>query len=240
MDDFPAALPHGPLEEVFPDVFFVTGTMKTVLMGAHWHFSRNMTVVRDGGDLTVVNSVRLDDDGLATLDALGRVRHVVRIGALHGLDDPFYTSRYGATYRALPGMTHEAGLTPDKLLAEDGEVPFAGCSVFVFRHTKLPECILRIDREGGILVAADALQNWVEPNEFFDDSSRAMMTQMGFFQSGNFGPVWMQVNDPKAEDFRRLLAIPFRHALCGHGSPLRDTAHEAYAQRFAQVFAQAA
>jgi hypothetical protein len=239
MDDFPEALPHGELEEVFPGVFFVTGTMKTVLMGAHWHFSRNMVVVRDGEALTLVNSVRLDEAGLRRLESLGTVRNVVKIGALHGIDDAFYKARYGAAFWALPGMQHERGLVPDKLLAEGGEMPFAGCSVFVFRHTRLPEGILRIDREGGILVACDALQNWVEPNEYFSDDSRRTMTEMGFFQKANFGPVWMQVNEPKAQDFRRLLELPFRHALCGHGSPLRDVAHQAYEERFGRVFAPA-
>ncbi len=238
MDEFPEALPHGPLDELFPGVFFVTGTMKTMLMGAHWHFSRNMTVVRDGDALTLVNTVRLDEAGLRRLESLGTVRNVVRIGALHGIDDPFYVARYGAAYWALPGMTHERGLVADRLLAPGGEVPFAGCGVFVFEHTKLPEAILRIDREGGILVAADALQNWEAPNEYFDEPSRKLMTEMGFFQGGNFGPLWMQVNEPKADDFRRLLAMPFRHALCGHGSPLRDRAHEAYSERFARAFPQ--
>lgn len=237
MDAFPEALPHGPLEEVFPGVFFVTGTMKTVLMGAHWHFSRNMTVVRDGGTLTLINTVRLDDAGLAALEALGRVAHVVRIGSLHGRDDAFYKARYGATCWALPGMPQEAGLVPDKLLVPGGEMPFSDCSVFVFEQIKLPECVLRIDRAGGILVACDALQNWLAPDAFFSDESRKMMTEMGFFQRANIGPVWMQVNEPKAGDFARLRELPFRHLLPGHGSPLRDHAHEAFSERFKQVFA---
>lgn len=236
MSRFPPALAHGELEEVFPDVFLVTGSMETVLMGSHWHFSRNMTVVRDGDALTLVNTVRLGDDGLARLDALGKVRHVVRIGALHGRDDAFYAERYGADYWALPGMADDTGAAPGRQLAPGGEVPFAGCGVFVFEHTKLPEAILRIDREGGILVAADALQNWLGPDAFFSDASRRTMTEMGFFQPANLGPVWMQVNDPKAADFTRLAEWQFRHALCGHGSPLRDVAREAYRERFAQVF----
>ncbi len=40
MDEMPPALPHGQLEEVFPDVFFVTGMMKTVLMDVDWQFNR--------------------------------------------------------------------------------------------------------------------------------------------------------------------------------------------------------
>jgi hypothetical protein len=236
MDPMPPALPHGALEEVFPDVFFVTGTMKTVLMDAHWQFSRNMTVVRDGNALTLINAVRLDDDGLAQLDTLGRVVNVVKIGSLHGRDDAFYKARYGATYWAPPRMQHEHGLAPDKALTPDGEMPFAGCSVFDFRTTRLPECILHIDRAGGILVACDSLQNYLAPDPFFSDESRKMMTEMGFFQSANLGPLWMQMNEPKGEDFVRLRELAFRHALCGHGAPLRDTAREAYTATFGRVF----
>ncbi len=238
MPEFAPALPHGRLEEVFPDVFFVTGTMKTVLMGAHWHFSRNMVVVRDGQALSLINTVRLDEVGLAQLDALGEVKNVLRIGALHGLDDAFYVQRYQARLWALPGMSHAPGLEPHQLLSEDGEQPFGGCSTFVFRHTQLPEAIVRIDRAGGILVACDALQNWLAPDAFFSEESRQTMAEMGFFQEANIGPVWQQVNAPQAADFQRLQALPFRHALCGHGQPLRERAHEAYAQRFAQVFGE--
>ena len=46
MEELPPALPHGSLEEVFPDVYFVTGAMKTERMNSHWQFSRNMTVIR--------------------------------------------------------------------------------------------------------------------------------------------------------------------------------------------------
>ena len=236
MDQLPPALPHGALEEVFPGVFFTTGMMQTKLMGADWQFSRNMTVVREGNALTVINAVRLDDPGLARLDALGRVTNVVKIGSLHGRDDAFYKTRYNAAFWAAPGMAHEHGLAPDKELRPGGEMPFAGCSVFDFRTTKLPECILRIDREGGILVACDSLQNWLAPDEFFSDQSRQMMTEMDFFQAANLGPVWMQVNEPKADDFVRLRELSFKHVLCGHGAPLRDRAKEAYVARFQRVF----
>jgi len=236
MQQFPPALSHGNLEEVFPDVFFVTGSMETVLNGANWHFSRNMTVVREGYALSLINTIRLDDSALGQLDALGRVANVVRIGSLHGRDDAFYKLRYGATYWAPPGLKHENGVTADKELTPSGETPFSDCRVFVFRTTKLPECILLIDRCGGILVACDSLQNWISPNEFFSEESRMVMTELGFFQPANLGPLWMQINSPEGEDFVRLRDLPFRHALCGHGAPLREVAKEAYADRFNRVF----
>ncbi|WP_114287969.1 hypothetical protein [Candidatus Halocynthiibacter alkanivorans] len=86
MPDFPEQLPHGPLEEVFPDVFVVKGQIRIEANQIH-EFSRNMTVIRDGGALTLINTIRLDDAGLDALDALGLVRHIVKLGAYHGRDD---------------------------------------------------------------------------------------------------------------------------------------------------------
>ena len=64
-----------------------------------------------------------------------------------------------------------------------------------------------------------------------------MMQEMGFFRSTNFGPVWLQANDPKAQDFVHLLELSFWHALCHDGLPLRDTAKEAYAAGFTAFLA---
>ena len=236
MDQFPPALSHGAIEEVFPDVFFVSGAMETVLQDMDWKFSRNMTVVRDGERLIILNSVRLTDEGLAELDKLGKVTDVVRLGSLHGRDDPFYMDRYDVEYWAMPGMEHETGLKATQALAPDEPLPISDASFFDFRTTKLPEGIMRLDREGGILIACDALQNWLAPDEFFSDSSRELMTNMGFFTPANLGPVWVQAAEPAGDDFARLKELSFKHALCGHGEPLRDTAQEDYTATFKRIF----
>lgn len=236
MSQFPKALPHGPIEEVFPDVFFVTGAMETVLQNMDWRFSRNMVVVREGDRLVVVNSVRLTDEGHEALDGLGKVTDVVRLGSMHGRDDPFYVDRYDANYWTMPGMTHETGLAADQYLLPDGAMPLSDATVFEFRTSKMPEGILRLDRSGGILIACDALQNWLAPDEYFSDASRELMQGMGFFTPANLGPVWMQAAEPEAEDFARLSELSFSHALCGHGEPLRDKAKASYSATFKRVF----
>ena len=235
MSNFPPALSHGNLEEVFPDVFFITGAMETVLQDIDWKFSRNMTIVREGDRLIIINSVRLSDEGLAELDKLGRVTDVIRLGALHGRDDPFYVDRYGAEYWTMPQMSHDSGLQATRSLTTD-DLPISDASIFEFNTTQIPEGILRLDRAGGILIACDALQNWLSPDEFFSDSSRDMMTQMGFFTPANLGPVWVQRAEPGADDFARLKSLTFKHALCGHGAPLRDTAHEDFTATIQRVF----
>ncbi len=63
-----------------PGLYFVTGTIK--MPGPlPVQFSRNMTVVRRGDRLVLVNSVRLDDAGIATLATLDKVTDVVRLAA---------------------------------------------------------------------------------------------------------------------------------------------------------------
>lgn len=236
MDQFPPALAHGTLEEVFPDVFFVSGAMETVLQEMDWKFSRNMTVVREGERLILINSVRLTDEGLAELDRLGRVTDLVRLGSLHGRDDQFYVDRYGAEFWAMPGMEHETELKPTRTLTPDDPLPISDASVFEFRTTKMPEGILRLDRSGGILIACDALQNWLTPDEYFSDSSRKLMQDAGFFTPANLGPVWVQAVTPEADDFSRLKELSFKHALCGHGEPLCDTAQDDYSATFKRMY----
>jgi hypothetical protein len=236
---FPEALPHGPIEEVFPDVFFVTGEMRADFAefpGVDWVYNRNMTIVRDGDALTLVNSVRLGDQGLAELEQLGTVTNLVRIGALHGRDDGFYADRYSPTFWTMPGIEPDDGLVVDRRLTADGEMPFAGCSLFEFQTTKISEGILIVDRAGGVAIACDALQNWVKPDEFFNDETTSLMTELGFFQPANFGPLFLMRAGPEAEDYARLNGYTFRHALCGHGEPLRDVAHDAYEATFERVF----
>ncbi len=232
MSDFAPAHPHGDIDEVFDGVFFVTGTMHAEFFGAKWQFSRNMIIVREDDRLSLINAVRLDDQRLATLEGLGTVTHVVRLGSMHGLDDAFYLDRYDATYWAMPNMTGD-GPKVDRELGE--ALPFEG-SLFSFETTKVPEGILRLDREGGIMIACDAMQNWAEPDEYFSDDTVGKMTEMGFFTPANVGPGWMQGTEPKPEDFARLKEIEFRHALCGHGAPLRDGAREAFHATFARLF----
>lgn len=236
MTDFRPALPHGDLEEVFPDVFFVTGTTRPVFQGTPLQFSRNMTVVREGEALTLINTVRLDEAGLAALDALGRVEHIVRIGGFHGIDDAFYRDRYEARVWALPGMEHEGGFGTDHELVPGGPTPFPGCEVFHFVTSKVPEGMLLIDRAGGVLVSCDALQNWVEADRFFDEATAERMAGLGFFAPANIGPGWRGAASPGAADFERAKALSFQHLLSAHGVPLRDDAHARLSETFAREY----
>ena len=57
----------------------------------------------------------------------------------------------------------------------------------------------------------------------------------GFFPTRQWSGL---VGDQRTETagFRRLQELSFRHAICGHGPPVRDTAKEAYTATFQRVF----
>ena len=233
---FPDAMPHGDLEEILPDTYFVTGTSRPNFMGQAWQFSRNMTVLRRGRDLTLVNTVRLDARGLAQLDALGTVRAVVRLGSFHGMDDAFYLERSDARYFSLAGAPPEGARAPDVLLSPDAEPPVPDARVFLFETSKVPEAVLWLPTEGGTLIACDSLQNWVDVDRFFDDDSGTRMRAFGFIRPANIGPGWRQAAQPDAVDFHRLAGWSFRHLLPAHGVPILADAHVQLSATIAREF----
>ena len=114
--DHPRTLPHGPLRLVGDGVYVVTGEMHIAPLV---RIPRNMVVIADEGELTLVNAVRLSDAGEAELARLGTVRHLVKLGAFHDRDDPYYVERFAPRFWAVPGASHREPLTADGDLMED-------------------------------------------------------------------------------------------------------------------------
>lgn len=232
---FPPAMPHGSLREVLPGIFFVTGTMRMpgFLPVA---FSRNMTVIKEGERLVIVNSVRLDEAGLKQLDALGRVSDVIRIAGNHGMDDPFYKDRYGAKVWVVTGQRYTAGFnagaaqtyfTPDAEIDASTALPLAGARLYrIDSHP--PEGILLLDREGGVAIVGDCLQHWHETDPYFSLFAKLMMPRMGFIKPHNVGPAWFKNCKPPAAQLRGILDLKFSHVMTSHGSPVLGDALAKY------------
>jgi hypothetical protein len=229
---FPPALPHGELTEVLPDVFFVTGSVK---MPPGVQFSRNMTVVREGERLVLVNTVRLDERGLAALDKLGQVTDVLRIAGNHGSDDPFYADRYGAKVTVVKGQRYTAGFnadapdtyfTPHAEADATGPLPIAGANLVVLRSHP-PEGLLFLERHGGVLVAGDCLQN-ISRDRYFNLLASVMMPLLGFMRPYNVGPAWLKNCKPPKDELRGLLDLSFANVFPAHGAPVIGNARELY------------
>jgi len=229
------AWPHGAIKEIFPNIFFVTGTNITHYNQVELQHSRNMIIIRDKNHLSLINTVRLNDEGLTALDNLGKVKNVIRIGAFHGRDDAFYLDRYHAKLWALPGAKHDHDRSTDIELIPNGEMPFPNCSLFVFETSVYPEGILHLDQEGGILITCDSIKNWLAPDEFFSIETAKLYEEQGFFGAATISDIWKQACKVKASAFMRLKALEFRHLLSAHGEPLLNNAHELLAKSLCRV-----
>ncbi len=236
MSAYSPAWPHGELTPVLDELWYVMGTNRVHHAGVDLQTSRTMLVVREGDALTLVNTVRLDDDGLRALDALGSIRDVVRLGAFHGRDDPFYRDRYGARLWAVPGSAHADQRPEDRPIAENGELPIAGATAHVFATARQPEAALRLERSGGVLVTCDAVQSWAYVDRFFSPETGAAFEAAGLIGAARVPSTWLEACAPDASDFERLLALPFRHLVSAHGEPLLEDAHERLAVNVRRVF----
>lgn len=241
---FPPALPHGELRETLPSLFVVTGTV--ALPGPlPIRFSRNMIVVREGDRLVLVNTVRLDEAGLAALDRLGKVTDVVRLAANHGSDDPFYADRYQARVWALKGQRYTRGFdtnAADTYFAPHVEIeagttlPLSGARLH-FIHSSPPEGLLLLPAHGGTVLAGDCLQNWASADRYCNWPARGMMRMMGFFRPFNVGPAWLKQGKPPKDELRAILGLSFVNVLPAHGEPVLGQAMEQYRPAIERVTA---
>ncbi len=227
------------------DIYFVTGTVRAA-GPIPLEFSRAMTVVRHGGALTLINSMRLDEQGLAALDALGKVENVIRLAGFHGMDDAFYKERYGAEVFAVKGQLYVSGFDavpkpenryfePDVEMTADTPLPLPGAELYIYPSARVPEALLRLDRHGGIVVAGDSLQNWDAPDAYTNFPARIVMRLMGFFKPHNIGPGWLRAAKPDKRDLEAVLDLEFDHLLPVHGKPVIGGAKDAYRPAIARL-----
>lgn len=227
MPEYREVQPHGQIKEVFNNIFMVTGSNKIHHEGIDIQTSRNMIIVRENDELTLINTVRLDDNGLAALDVLGHVKNIVRIGAFHGYDDAFYLDHYHAQLWAINGMEHQSGHKTDNVLENNFLMPLNDCALFNFETSKYPEGILLLNRkEGNILITCDSIQNWTHKDEFMSDATFKMFEEKGFIQEANIPETWFEACQPELTELRKLKALQFKHLLSAHGDPLKEHAHE--------------
>ncbi len=238
MPIFPEQLPHGDIQEIFEDVFFVKGQSKFEAQGNQVQFTRSMTIIRDNDRLTLVNTVRLSEKGLAALDALGKVGNIVRIGANHGRDDAFYSDHYNVPVWSLADTPQNRPVKSEAILKAGNNGPIKDVSVVVFESISAPEAVLFLQRSGGIVISCDSLQNMTGPDEFFDAPSAVSAEKGGFFRTGNIGPAWRANLQPDVSDFDRILALDFKHLLPSHGDPLLNVAHTVVSQTVRDIFSE--
>ena len=100
--------PHGDIESLGADIFAVRGSIRINLL---MRISRNMAIVREGNELTLVNPIRLRPEIEKKLTQFGEIKNIVRLGAFHGVDDSYYVNKFEAQFWSQPnGKTYTLSL----------------------------------------------------------------------------------------------------------------------------------
>jgi len=230
------AYPHDPIEEIAADLFMVRGSIR---LNALMRISRNMAIVRERGELSLVNPIRLDGAGERELLALGAVKRILRLGSMHGLDDRYYVDRFGAELWAQgESRTYPEPKVVQKLAA-DRPLPLPDAELFEFRGANRPESALRIQRDPGILLTCDAIQHY---GDYRHNTllARLAMPFIGFPKTTVVGPIWLRAMTPEggslASEFERLLTLDFDRLLSAHGSLLASGAKDSVAEAVRRAF----
>lgn len=232
------AFPHDPIVPLFDNVYLVHGSIK---IGPGMRMNRNMVIIRDGTDLCLINPVRLNEGELRKLEALGTVRHVMRLGDFHGLDDPFYVDRYKASFWCQPGQGTYKTPTPSHVIGAVTAPPVANAEFFVFEGASFPEAALLL-KQHKLLITTDSIQYWPDWS-YTTLFTKFVLWLMGFRLTLLIGGPWLKRVTPKGgsllSEFERLLSLDFEHLVAAHGQLLKHDAKPMLKAAMAKTFGEA-
>ena len=149
--------PHGDIESLGADIFAIRGSIRINLL---MRISRNMAIVREGNELTLVNPIRLRPEIEKKLTQFGEIKNIVRLGAFHGVDDPYYVNKFEAQFWSQPNGKTYTEPPIDIEIGIGGLIPTSDSEFFEFNGTKQPECALLLKRGKGILLTCDSIQHY--------------------------------------------------------------------------------
>jgi hypothetical protein len=225
-ENFEAVQPQDPLVEVLPNLYLLRGSIKLV---PGISISRNMVVLREGEELTLISSVRMTPENEDRLEELGRVTNLVRISG-HGVDDAYTVSRFGAKFWCLSGNENAYERpTPDGVFDGTEELPFLNADLHKFQGINASEVALVWRNNDGVLITSDALQHYGDWR-YFNAPSRFIHPLMGFSRGMIVGPMWHRLftvdEDVLQHNFESLVERDFRHMIGLHGTLCRDVAKD--------------
>src|SRR5690554_3739987 len=232
---YPPSYPHDEIENIFRGVYFLHGSIK---MGPGMRMNRNMIILKDGDELSLINPVRMNNESLSKLDELGVVRRILRLGDFHGLDDAFYIDRYKCEFWAQDGQ--ETYKTPriTNQISSSVNCPFPNSQFFTFESAQYPEAAILL-KDHKLLITTDSVQYYSDWS-YFTWFTKLAFKLLGFKIGVNIGPPWLKRVTAKGSslkaDFEKLLELDFNSIVAAHGVLMRLGAKEALSEEVARTF----
>jgi hypothetical protein len=237
MSDQSKIYPHGKVEKIEENIFMVRGSIK---MNPILRITRNMAIIRQGDELSLINPIRVRPEVELQIEALGKIKHIVRLGALHGVDDPYYSEKYSASmWSQANGSTYPSPKIDNEISA-GCRLPFLNAEVIEFNGSLQPECVVLIKVGKGLLLTCDAIQNYGDYS-YNNLPAKLLMPFIGFPRTTIVGPIWLKFmtaeNQSLESQFRKLLAVQFDSLLAAHGTLLKTGAYTAVEKAIDKAFA---
>ena len=114
-------------------------------------------------------------------------------------------------------------------------MPFSGCHVYEFKTSKFPECVLLLEKEGGILITCDCIHNWLKHDQYFDMKTTMLLKVRGAFGEAHLNPIWRNACEQTTDHFQPIVDMTFKHLMSAHGAVLLNHAREKLIQSIAEV-----
>ncbi|MEZ4741138.1 MAG: hypothetical protein R3B45_01595 [Bdellovibrionota bacterium] len=207
-------LPHGPLKEVLPNVFTVTGLMRIYGL---FQYSRAMTILNENGTLAIINPVRVEEDLLNKIQKLGQIKYLLKIGQLHNVDVPFYMDKFSLELwinRNDPSVDESYST---RYFDDVDEIPILRCKVRTIRGSEIKESILVTPGDGGCLHSCDAFVNMgSDPNHNWLTSKLSKFLPDPTY----IGPNWIKMAKPPEASLKFVLDFDFENFIPAHGEPI--------------------
>ena len=235
MTQYADATPQDPIIEIFPQVYLLRGSIK---IAPFLQMNRNMLIVKQGQELTLINAVRLNDEGLKQLAELGNVKHLIRLGDFHGLDDQFYLDQFQPTFWSQEQHVLYPGLKPNQVIDQTTISPVANSQFFIFESAQYPESALLL-KDHQLLITTDSIQYWNDW-KYMTFLSKFFLYLMGFRLKLFIGGPWLKKvsaeNNSLKPDFEKLLQLDFVHLVAAHGNVLKNTAKVELSNVIQEIF----
>ncbi|WP_256678015.1 hypothetical protein [Pseudomonas sp. SJZ079] len=197
-----------------------------------------MVILQSGSEITLINPVRMNEEGLAALDLLGKVSKIIRLGDFHGLDDEFYLNRYKCELWAQKGQETYKSPSPTRDINPNTTGPIENSEFFIFESATYPEAALLI-KEHKLLITTDSIQyhsDW----SYFSWLTKFAFKLLGFKTGLNIGGPWLKRVTPKGKtlkkDFEILLTLDFDAIIAAHGALIGNGAKELLKVEINNVF----
>mmetsp|Transcript_4537 Transcript_4537/g.5090 ORF Transcript_4537/g.5090 Transcript_4537/m.5090 type:complete len:239 (+) Transcript_4537:348-1064(+) len=209
--------PHDPIVQLpgVEDVYYVHGD--------HYYMpimkmNRNMVIIKEGSDLSLINPIKLTTEGEEELLKLGTIKRIIRLGFWHGSDDEYYKKTFNVPLWAPGASTVYPDIEIDVKFTEDDEL-FPGSKTVIFdKDLKLgAEAVFTYK---GVLFTCDCIQ-------YHSSYTRCnLMGKMMLPMLGLKGLVianpWMEATQlPEGKsvkpDFERIMELDFDQFISAHG-----------------------